>query len=163
MSSIRTLVTGATVIAAVAAGAAALATTGTASAGTAAASSRSFTVTAHQGSDSSVDVGDAGLSAGDEDLVVAPLFRGGKHVGRMVGSCTTARVAAQSLDQLCEFVLYLPHGQVTTSGTVHAGQSGPGTFALPILGGTGRYQGAGGQMTISAGSGGTIPIKVSLR
>jgi hypothetical protein len=163
MSTIRTLITGVTVVAAGAAGAAALAATGTASAGAAAASARSFTVTAHQGSDSSVDLGDAGPSAGDEALFDAPVFRGGKHVGRLVGKCTTARVGAQSLDQLCEFVLRLPHGQITASGTVRAGQSGPGSFALPILGGTGHYQGVGGQITVTAGSGRNIPIGVSLR
>lgn len=163
MSTIRTFITGVTVVAAGAATAAALATSGTASAGTAASSARSFTVKAHQGSDSNIDLGHAGFSAGDEDLVVAPLTRGAKRVGRMVGNCITARVGARSADQLCEFVLKLHHGQITAAGTVHAGQSGPGTFELPILGGTGRYQGAGGQIEVTATSGGTIPIQVSLR
>lgn len=162
MITIRTLITAATVVAAGAAGAAALATTGTASAGTAAHSSRTFTVKAHPGSDSSIDVGDSGFSAGDEDLVVASLTRGGTHVGRLVGSCTNVRVAA-SVDQLCEFVLKLDHGQITASGTVRAGQSGPETFRLPILGGTGRYQWAGGQIAVTPTSGGTLPIQVTLR
>lgn len=163
MSTIRTFITGVTVVAAGAATAAALATTGTASAGTAASSARTFTVKAHHGSDSNIDLGHAGFSAGDEDLLVASLTRGGKHVGHMVGNCTTARVGARSADQLCEFVLKLPHGQVTAAGTVHAGQSGPGAFELPILGGTGRYQGASGQIAVTATSGATIPIQVSLR
>jgi allene oxide cyclase-like protein len=162
MFTIRTLITGVTVVAASATGAAALATTGSASAGTAASSAASFSVRAHAGSDANIDLGDAGLSAGDEDLVVAPLSRGGTHVGRMVGNCTTVRVA-RSADQLCEFVLHLGRGQITASGTVRAGQSGPGTFTLPILGGSGRYQGAAGQITVTSTDRATIPIRVSLR
>jgi allene oxide cyclase-like protein len=162
MFTIRTLLTGVTVVAAGAAGAAALAATDTASAGTAASSATSFSVRAHPGSDANIDLGDTGFSAGDEDLVVAPLTRGGTHVGRMVGNCTTVRVA-RSADQLCEFVLHLGRAQITASGTVRAGESGPSTFTLPILGGTGRYQGAAGQIAVTSTDRGTIPITVSLR
>jgi hypothetical protein len=158
MSTIRSLIAGAAAVAAGAGATAVLASTGTASAG----ASASFTLRAHHGHDSNIDLGASGFSAGDEDLVVAPLTRGGKAVGRLVGSCTTAHVG-RTADQLCEFVLSLGKGQITAAGAVHVGQSGPGTFALPILGGTGRYQGAAGQIAMIAGSGSTIPITVSLR
>ena len=161
MSTIRTLITGVTVVAAGAGAAAALATTGTASAGTAGSSARSFTVRVHHGAETNLDLGKSGFSAGDEDLVVAPLTRGGNKAGRLVGNCTSVRVA-RTADQLCEFVLHLKRGQITASGTVRSGQSGPNGFELPILGGTGRYQGAGGQITVTPSSGGSFPIQVSL-
>jgi hypothetical protein len=162
MSTIRSLITGATVVAVAGGATAVLAATGTATAGTAAsASSRSFTVRAHHGSDANIDLGTSGFSAGDEDLFTGRLTRNGTSVGRFVGSCTTARVGS-SADQLCEFVLRLGPAQLTASGTVRSGQSGPGTFLLPILGGTGRYQGAGGEIAVTATDGSSFPIKVSL-
>ncbi len=163
MRTIRTLITGITVVAAGAGTAAALATTGTASAGTATASAKVFDLAAHQSHDSAIDLGANGFSAGDEDLAVATLTRGGNRVGRLVLSCTTAHVGKASADQLCEFVMSLRGGQITAAGTVRAGQSGPGTFSLPILGGTGRYQGAGGQISVTSTNGGTVPIQVTLR
>jgi hypothetical protein len=162
MSTIRTLITGLTVVAAGAGAAAVMATTGTATAGTAGSSGRAFTVKAHQGPETNIDLGASGFSAGDEDLGAATLTRGGAHVGHMVLSCTTAAVA-KNADQLCQFVLALHGGQITASGAVRSGQSGPGTFVLPILGGSGHYQGASGQIAVTATNRNAIPIKVSLR
>jgi hypothetical protein len=162
MNTIRTLVTGVTVVAAAAGATAVLSTTGSASAGTARSSTRSFTLVAHHGSDANIDLGRAGFSPGDEDLLVAPLTRGGKSVGRLVGNCTNVRVA-KTADQLCEFVFHLGGGQITASGTVRSGSSGPRDFVLPILGGTGRYVDAGGQISVTPSSRSNLPIQVSLR
>ena len=180
MNSIRSLITGATVVAAGAGAAAALAVTGSAAAGTAtgtatgtapatapgtatAPSAGSFTLRAHHGSDASLDLGAKGFSAGDQDLFAGPLTRKGHAAGRFVGTCTMARVGHKSADQLCEFVLHLAHGQITASGTVRAGQGGPGTFALAILGGTGRYRAAAGQIAVTPSNGASFPIAVDLR
>ena len=123
----------------------------------------SFTVRVGHGTQANIDLGKSGFSAGDESPFVAPLTRHGHHVGHAVGNCTTARVA-RTADQLCEFVLVLgSKGQITAEGAVRAGQSGPGTFQLPIVGGTGHYQGAAGHLSVTAGSGASFPIKVSLR
>jgi hypothetical protein len=162
MSTIHTLITGATVAVAGVGVAAVVASTGTASAGPAS-RSESFAVRAHQTSQTNIDLGKSGFSAGDQGYFVGPLTRHGSTVGRLVGTCTTARAGRSSVDQLCEFVLHLGKGQITAAGTVRAGQSGPGTFTLPILGGTGRYQSAAGQIAVTATSGRTVPIKVSLR
>jgi hypothetical protein len=135
---------------------------GTASAGTTASSAHTFTVRVHHGSDASIDLGATGFSAGDEDLFVSPVTRAGKPDGRVVGTCTTMRVA-RTADQLCEFVLHLRGGQITASGTFRSGQSGPGTFQLPILGGTGRYAAASGSLAVSPTSGSSFPIQVTLR
>jgi hypothetical protein len=162
MNTITTLITGAAVVAAGTGAAAVLGSTGAASAGTAAASAHTFTVTARHGSESNIDLGASGFSAGDVDLFTGPLIRGGHRAGYMVGSCTTARVA-KTADQLCEFVLHLGAGQITASGTVRSGEGGPGTFQLPILGGTGRYATAAGQIGVTATNGRSFPIQVSLR
>jgi hypothetical protein len=161
MGTIRTLITGLAVVAAGAGAAAVIATTGTATAGTARSAGRAFTVTAHQGPESNIDLDASGFSAGDEDLATATLTRGGRNVGHMVLNCTTVAVA-KNADQLCQFVLALRGGQITASGALRSGRSGPGTFVLPILGGSGQYQGASGQIAVTATNGDAMPVKVSL-
>jgi hypothetical protein len=163
MNSIRSATAVVAVLAAGAGTVAAVTSVDSASAGTATASARSFTVHAHHGSDTPLDLGQNGFSAGDQDLFTGALTRSGTHVGRLVGSCTTARVGRSSADQLCEFVLRLRKGQITASGSVGSTSQGPGTFSLPILGGTGRYQGAAGQIAVTSSNAKSIPITVSLR
>jgi hypothetical protein len=155
---------------AIAAGAGAIATimsADTATAGTShdtpAKASPSFTVRVHHGTDTSLDLGNSGFSAGDQDLFTGPLTHHGTHVGRLVGSCTTARAGKASADQLCEFVLHLGKAQVTAAGTVSSDNQGPSTFTLPILGGTGRYDTAEGHIAITPSNGATFPITVTLR
>ena len=65
-----------------------------------------------------------------------PLTRGGKTVGWNDGSCLTTSVSAKTADQLCQFVLHLPDGQIVADGAVRSGPNGPGTFPLAITGGT---------------------------
>jgi len=122
----------------------------------------SFTVWAHHVSESSLDLGHTGFSAGDEDLFVDRLTRGGQTVGQLVGSCTAVAVGQSGVDQLCEFVLRFGSAQLTAAGTVHAGAQGPGTFSLPVVGGSGSYRGAGGQIEVTATDSSTLPITVSL-
>ncbi|HEY2879042.1 hypothetical protein [Nocardioides sp.] len=164
MFTFRTLITSVTAVAAGAGAAATLAATGTASAGTADSQrATSFTVRGHHGSETNLDLGKSGFSAGDQDLFTGSLTHHGTHAGSFVGTCTTARVGKTSADQLCTFVLHLAHGQIMASGTTRSGKSGPGTFALPILGGTDRYQTAGGQIAVTATNGKTFPITITLR
>jgi hypothetical protein len=122
-----------------------------------------FTLIAHHGSDTSIDAGASGFSAGDQDLMVSPLTHAGAHVGSLVGECTDARVTATAVDQLCDFTLRLRGGQIIASGAVHAGQQGPGTFTLAVLGGTGRYVGASGTLAVTATNGPTVPLTLTLR
>lgn len=161
MTRTRTMITtacGATV----AAGAVvALAMTGTASASTPP-TTGTFTLTAHNGSEANIDLGRRGFGAGDEDLIVSSLTYKRQPVGRLVGNCTAVRVGRTSADSLCEFVLHLGASQLTASGTVRAGRNGPGTFTLPILGGTGRYRSAGGIIAVTATNTSTVPISVSV-
>jgi len=162
MHRTRTAATVLAVVAAAAGTAAAVSAAGIASAGTASRTSDTFTIQTHHGSEANLDLGKTGFSAGDQDLFTGSLTRQGKHVGRLVGTCTTVRAGASTADQLCEFVLHLGNAQLTAAGTVSSTQQGPGTFALPILGGTGRYRSAAGQIAVTATNGKTFPITVSL-
>jgi hypothetical protein len=159
MTSKKLITTGALVSAGVAAAVIAVGTASSASA--AVPNSGTFTLRAHHGTDTNVDLGKSGFSAGDEDLFTGPLTYHGDRVGRLVGECTMVRVGA-TVDQLCEFVLRIGSAQLTADGAVHAGAKGPGTFTLPIVGGTGRYRAASGVITVSATDGGAVPITVSL-
>lgn len=169
MNSIRSLLTGVAVVAAATGTAGVVATTGTATAGTVGstpmtrAASGTFTLAVHHGSEATIDLGKTGFSTGDQDYFTGPITRHGTHVGRLVGTCTTARAGKSTADQLCEFVLRLGKGQITAAGTVRSGQRGPGNFALPIVGGTGRYGSAAGKIAVTATNGKTFPVTVSLR
>ena len=121
-----------------------------------------FSFRIYPGTDHNVDLGRSGFSAGDQDLFTGNIVRAGKRVGHVVGSCTTVRVGSTSAVQLCEWVLRLAHGQITATGSVSSGQHGPGTYALPIVGGTGIYDRAAGQLEITS-TNGSIPITVDLR
>jgi allene oxide cyclase-like protein len=128
----------------------------------AAAGSQSFTVVAHHLSDTTVDNGRKGFSAGDYDVHTDRLTQSGHRVGWDTGNCLTTRVGAKSSDQTCEFVLHLKHGQIDASGAVRSGRGGPGTFPLAIAGGTGRYADARGEIKITA-TNGPVPIAVQVR
>jgi hypothetical protein len=166
MNTIRSATAALAVLAAGVGTVAALTATDAASAGTASAGSgtrsTTFTLRSHQGTDTNIDLGQTGFSAGDQDYFTGTLTRGAKHVGRLVGNCATARVGASTADQLCEFTLHLGQAQITAIGSVSSTQSGPGTFVLPIVGGTGRYDSATGQIAVTATNGKTFPIAVSL-
>lgn len=157
--------TGATVVATLSIAVGALAagvSIGPASAHTAS-TAQTFKLRLHHGTDSTIDLGKPGFSAGDQDLMTGPITRGGHPDGHLVGSCTTVRVGAASVDQVCEFIVKLRHGQITAIGAVASTKSGPGTFPLAIIGGTGVYKRAAGQINVTSTNGGTVPVEVVLR
>jgi hypothetical protein len=160
MTNKRAFVTGLAIAGAAAGVAVALALPGSASAGVPA--TGTFTVRVHQGAEAHLDLGRSGMSAGDQDLFTGSLTRNGKRVGSMAGSCQAVRFGARSAVQLCEFDLRFGSSQIATRGTVVAGRNGPGTFTLPITGGTGKYLAATGQVTATASNDATLPITVQL-
>lgn len=153
--------TGALVGAVLITGVGAALTVGPSSAGASTAPA-SFSAKLYPGSEKHLDLGSSGFGAGDQDLFTATVVRSGKHVGHVIGSCTTVRAGATSADQLCAWSIRLAGGQITASGSVVAGQQGPGSYALPIVGGTGIYNRVAGQLKVTA-SNGPIPISVELR
>jgi hypothetical protein len=94
--------------------------------------------------DPNIDVGAAGFSLGDEVVFSGNLLQAGKQVGRIGVVCTF--VSTANLDRVeaqCPTTSILPGGQITTQGTIVNRSL---NFTLPITGGSGRYEGAGGQV-----------------
>ena len=94
--------------------------------------------------DPNVDVGAPGFSLGDEVVFSGNLLRNGQQVGRIGVVCTFVSTAnAARIEAQCPTTSILPEGQITTQGTIVNRSL---NFTLPITGGSGRYQGAGGQV-----------------
>jgi hypothetical protein len=94
--------------------------------------------------DANIDVGAAGLSLGDEVVFSGNLLRSGQQVGRVGVVCTFVSTAnAARVEAQCPTTSILPGGQITTQGTIVNRSL---NFTLPITGGSGRYQGAKGQV-----------------
>ena len=94
--------------------------------------------------DPNIDVGAPGFSLGDEVVFSGDLLRNGERVGRIGVVCTF--VSTQNADRVeaqCPTTSILPDGQITTQGTIVNRSL---NFTLPITGGSGRYQGADGQV-----------------
>jgi hypothetical protein len=94
--------------------------------------------------DPDIDVGAPGFSLGDEVVFSGNLLRDGQQVGRIGVVCTFVSTAnADRVEAQCPTTSILPGGQITTQGTIVNRSL---NFTLPITGGSGRYQGAGGQV-----------------
>jgi hypothetical protein len=94
--------------------------------------------------DPNIDVGAPGFSLGDEVVFSGNLLRNGKQVGRIGVVCTFVSTAnASRVEAQCPTTSILPGGQITTQGTIVNRSL---NFTLPITGGSGQYQGAGGQV-----------------
>jgi hypothetical protein len=94
--------------------------------------------------DPNIDVGASGFSLGDEVVFSGNLLQNGKQVGRIAVVCTFVSTAnADRVEAQCPTTSILPGGQITTQGTIVNRSL---NFTLPITGGSGRFQGAGGQV-----------------
>jgi hypothetical protein len=94
--------------------------------------------------DPNIDLGAPGFSLGDEVVFSGNLLRDGKQVGRVGVVCTFVSTAnADRVEAQCPTTSILPGGQITTQGTIVNRSL---NFTLPITGGSGKFQGAGGQV-----------------
>jgi hypothetical protein len=94
--------------------------------------------------DPNIDLGAPGFSLGDEVVFSGNLLQNGKQLGRIGVVCTFVSTAnASRVEAQCPTTSILPGGQITTQGTIVNRSL---NFTLPITGGSGRYQGAGGQV-----------------
>jgi Allene oxide cyclase barrel like domain len=90
-----------------------------------------------------IDVGAPGFSLGDEVVFAGDLRQAGERVGRVGVVCTFTSAADPSMVQAqCPATADLPGGQITLQGLV----TNRDLRVLPITGGSGRYQGAEGEM-----------------
>ncbi|GIG19738.1 hypothetical protein Cch01nite_04620 [Cellulomonas chitinilytica] len=90
---------------------------------------------------------DLSPSRGDQIVFEDTLLRGGTVVGSGSGTCTvTAVVAADPPIALaCQVTYQLPDGQVAAQGRA----SNAPVKNLAVVGGTGRYSGASGELTVT--------------
>jgi hypothetical protein len=103
---------------------------------------RSFTLDVRFGVDPFIDVGAAGPSVGDIRVLDDRLLRSGRHVGRDGGSCVVTN--ASRPEAACTVTFKLPRGTI-------AGQwlnRPPARKAIAVIGGTGIYRRARGQMIV---------------
>ncbi len=91
-----------------------------------------------------VDVGDPGLSLGDEFVFTSNLTRHGKSVGHTGVVCTVTSVAREET-QCAGTASFNRGGQIAIQGLV-AGERQ--VFSFPITGGTGAFEGADGTLVV---------------
>jgi hypothetical protein len=96
-----------------------------------------------------LDVGEEGLSLGDQFIFHDVLRTGGERVGHAGGVCTTTSTAVgPQAESSCQVTLWLSDGQIATQGLVAPPTEPPVAFDVAITGGTGRYQDATGQLHV---------------
>ena len=104
-----------------------------------------FTVVEHAVTDTTADTGSPGDSPGDVLAFANPIFDASDthQVGTDNGSCIRTAVG---MSYECSWTTSLPGGSIVVSGPfLDAGDS-----TLAIIGGTGAYRGASGEMRLHA-------------
>jgi hypothetical protein len=103
------------------------------------------------GAPAQIDLGEPGLSQGDQQVITMDVFQGAKRLGESHVLCTIVRVdpATQAWISQCTNVTSLPGGDIVTQGIVTSAQEEQTPFVQAITGGTGVFRGAKGQLTVS--------------
>jgi allene oxide cyclase-like protein len=109
-----------------------------------------ITVVEHATTDTTIDLGAKGDSVGDTLVFANDVYdaQDANKVGTDQGSCTRT-VVGKAWE--CTWTVFLPDGQIVVEGPFY--DSGDTTLA--ITGGTGKYAGATGSMTLKARDNGT--------
>jgi allene oxide cyclase-like protein len=104
-----------------------------------------ITVIEHATTDTTVDLGAKGDSVGDTLVFANDVFdaQDANKVGTDQGSCVRT-VVGKAWE--CTWTVFLPDGQIVVEGPFY--DSGDSTLA--ITGGSGKYSGATGEMTLKA-------------
>jgi hypothetical protein len=95
-----------------------------------------------------VDTGKPGPSLGDMQIITEDVFRNGKRVGTSDTQCTIVRIDLPKFAAQCLNTTSLPGGQIAAQGVVTSDQIEQVPFQQAVTGGTGAYQGIGGQLTV---------------
>jgi hypothetical protein len=117
-----------------------------------AAAATTLELTAHDRSDSHIDVGRTGFSAGDQDVSTMKLAVAGQHGGHGTITCLAMQVTRRAAVQQCSGTLSLDGGTVTFFGPTTAGRGGPAPFDWAVTGGTGDYSQASGYLHVVPGN-----------
>ncbi|UQX88945.1 dirigent protein [Jatrophihabitans telluris] len=105
--------------------------------------SKHFTVVEHAVTDTTADTGPVGDSLGDVLAFGNPIYDAADHkqIGSDQGSCIRTKVGAA---YECSWTTILPGGSLVVEGPFY--DAGDSTVA--VIGGTGKYSGAGGSMRL---------------
>jgi hypothetical protein len=79
----------------------------------------------------------------------APVVRDGHIVGRSETLLTITRVSSKDLEADIEGTVELPGGKILIDGAFNAARLAKGA-AVPVVGGTGRYEGTTGEVVLKA-------------
>ncbi|MEW2514646.1 hypothetical protein [Streptomyces sp. NPDC046870] len=130
-------------------GGAALAPSASADATVAKPPARTFELVGEQTSSGEVDLGEPGISVGDQRIVHEDLYRDGEKVGDHSAVCTFTRVSPAALQCIGTFAL--PEGQFSAQSLLHL--PAPSSVDVGITGGSGAYSTARGFVrTVPAGA-----------
>jgi len=94
------------------------------------------------------DLSQASPSRGDQIVFQDTLLRRGTQVGEGGGTCTVTAVVAPADPPIllsCQVTYQLPGGQIAAQGRA----SNDAVKTLAVVGGTGRYTGAGGTLVLT--------------
>jgi len=90
-----------------------------------------------------VDVGAEGFSLGDQFVFSSKELKGGEEVGHSGVACTFTSLERGEIQ--CVGTTWFEDGQITLQGLI-AGE--PQNFVVPITGGSGKYEGAEGELHV---------------
>jgi Allene oxide cyclase barrel like domain len=93
-----------------------------------------------------LDLGEQGISQGDRIVFHEELSRNGRRVGEDGGDCVVVRIEGPALKAQCSVSFSLSEGQITGQGLVTIGSATTNTLA--VTGGTGRFLTAHGEMLV---------------
>jgi len=96
-----------------------------------------------------VDVGEEGLSLGDELVFHSNLLKRGNKVGHDGGVCTLTSLEEGAVGEFqCVVTAWFENGQITGQGLIQPTEEFPEHFTIPITGGSGAYEGADGEVDV---------------
>jgi len=120
-----------------------------------------FLATDHEAGETHIDEGAPGPSAGDRTLFADQLRNArGAEVGRLVADCVN--VVSPGISR-CQITLTLRGGQIETAGVFTDQDFTAGVLTFSVVGGTGRFQGASGELRSAFTSSHDSKITVHLR
>jgi type II secretory pathway pseudopilin PulG len=90
-----------------------------------------------------------GTALGDQIVFTSQLLKGDTEVGHQAGVCIGTSVARAEAQCVATYVL--PGGQITGQALIRLGDPAP--YAGAITGGSGKYQGAEGEVRVQPVSG----------
>jgi hypothetical protein len=82
------------------------------------------------------------------NVITEDVYKNGNRVGTSDISCTVVRIQLPKFEAMCFNTTTLPGGQITAQGIVTSDQIEKVPFVQAVTGGTGAYEGVGGELTV---------------